>query len=85
MKTILVPTEDDDAMASALETALILARRCDSYIERFALRWKIAEFVSADMMGALMMATNSPLSADPLSADPFLHKDVNYDAVKDFV
>jgi tripartite-type tricarboxylate transporter receptor subunit TctC len=26
------------------------------------------------------MATNSPLSADP-----FLHKDVNYDAVKDFV
>ena len=28
----------------------------------------------------LLMATNSPLSADP-----FLHKDVNYDAVKDFV
>jgi tripartite-type tricarboxylate transporter receptor subunit TctC len=27
----------------------------------------------------LLMATNSPLSADP-----FLHKDVNYDAVKDF-
>jgi tripartite-type tricarboxylate transporter receptor subunit TctC len=28
----------------------------------------------------LLMATNSPLSADP-----YLHKDVNYDAVKDFV
>jgi len=28
----------------------------------------------------LLMATNSPLSADP-----FLHKDVNYDPVKDFV
>src|SRR5262249_10915924 len=27
----------------------------------------------------LMMATNSPLSADP-----YLHKDVNYDPVKDF-
>jgi putative tricarboxylic transport membrane protein len=27
----------------------------------------------------ILMATNSPLSADP-----FLHKDVNYDAVKDF-
>jgi len=27
----------------------------------------------------LLMATNSPLSADP-----FLHKDINYDAVKDF-
>ena len=27
----------------------------------------------------ILMATNSPLSADP-----FLHKDINYDAVKDF-
>src|SRR5579862_513942 len=28
----------------------------------------------------LLMATNSPLSADP-----FLHKDINYDAIKDFM
>jgi tripartite-type tricarboxylate transporter receptor subunit TctC len=28
----------------------------------------------------LLMGTNSPLSADP-----FLHKDINYDAIKDFV
>src|SRR5262249_36122631 len=56
MKTILVPTEDDhDAMSSALESALILARRCDSYIEGFALRWKISEFVSADMMGGIVV------------------------------
>jgi nucleotide-binding universal stress UspA family protein len=55
MKTILVPTEDDDAMSSVLETALILARRCDSYIEGFALRWKFAEFVSADMMGGIVV------------------------------
>jgi len=32
-----------------------LARRCDSYIEGFALRWKIAEFVSADMMGGIVV------------------------------
>jgi len=51
----LVPTEDDDAMSSALESALILARRCDSYIEGFALRWKFAEFVSADMMGGIVV------------------------------
>jgi len=31
MKTILVPTEDNYAMGSALEGALILGRRCDSY------------------------------------------------------
>jgi nucleotide-binding universal stress UspA family protein len=48
MKTILVPTKDDKAMGSALKTALILARRCDSYIEGFALRWEIAEFTEAD-------------------------------------
>src|SRR5215468_8008519 len=48
MKTILVPTRDDGAMSSALETALILARRCDSYIGGFALRWEIAKFTEAD-------------------------------------
>jgi nucleotide-binding universal stress UspA family protein len=53
MKTILVPVDDDEAMSSALETALILARRCHSYIEGFALRWKIADFVSIGMMGGV--------------------------------
>ena len=48
MKTILVPIEDVNAIGSALETALILARRCDSYIEGFALRWEIAKFTEAD-------------------------------------
>jgi nucleotide-binding universal stress UspA family protein len=48
MKTILVPTENDDAMRSALETALQLARRCDAYIEGFALRWDISRLVAID-------------------------------------
>src|SRR5262245_5666578 len=55
MKTILVPTDDHDAMSSALETALILARRCDSYIEGFALRSKVTEFTAAAMMGAVVV------------------------------
>ena len=50
MKTILVPTENHGAMRSALQTALHLARRCDSYIEGFALRWSINEFTGVDMM-----------------------------------
>src|SRR6516165_6220482 len=58
MKTILVPTEDDNAMGSALETALILARRCDSYIEGFALRSKVTEFTTAAMMGAVVFKTD---------------------------
>src|SRR5262249_714647 len=48
MKTILVPTENDNAMRSALETALHLARRCNSYIEGFALRRDVSELVGVD-------------------------------------
>ena len=53
MKTILVPTENDDAMRSALETALLLARRYDSYIEGFALRWRVNDLTGVDMMAGL--------------------------------
>jgi len=51
MKTILVPTEHYDSMRPTLETALLLARRCDSYVEGFALRFGISEFVAVDMAG----------------------------------
>jgi nucleotide-binding universal stress UspA family protein len=54
MKTILVPMEYHDAMQSALETALLLGRRCDSYIEGFALRWAINEFLVGDVMGGVV-------------------------------
>ena len=57
MKTILVPTENHDAMRSALETALLLARRYDSYIEGFALRWSINQIVGGDIAGGLPVAT----------------------------
>ena len=52
MKTILVPMENHDAMHSALETALLLARRSNSYIEGFALRWPVIEFAGGvDILG----------------------------------
>ena len=57
MKTILVPMENHDAMQSALETALLLGRRCDSYIEGFALRWSINEFMVGDVMGGMPLET----------------------------
>jgi hypothetical protein len=59
MKTILVPTENHDAMRSTLETALLVARRCDSYIEGFALRWGIQEFIGGDIAGGLPIETFS--------------------------
>jgi nucleotide-binding universal stress UspA family protein len=54
MRSILVPTEHDEVMDAALETALLLGRRCDSYIEGFALRWGTREFAGADIMGGVM-------------------------------
>jgi nucleotide-binding universal stress UspA family protein len=53
MKTILVPAEKHEAMQSALETALLLARRYDSYIEGFVLPWVITEFLIGDVMGSI--------------------------------
>ena len=57
MKTILVPMENRDAQQSALETALLLARPCGSYIEGFALKWEINEFSGGDIAGAFPLAT----------------------------
>lgn len=50
MKTILIPMENQD-VRSVLETALLLARRCDSYMEGFALQWQINGVFGADLLG----------------------------------
>ena len=48
-RTILVPVEQHDLMNSTLETALLLARKFDSYIEGFALRVAIpAAYATVD-------------------------------------
>jgi nucleotide-binding universal stress UspA family protein len=64
MKTILVPTESHEAMRSALSTALALARRFDSYIEGFALRFRVNEFIAVDMAGAIPLETLREESLD---------------------
>ena len=46
MKTILIPSAQRNSMSAALQTALLLARRFDSYIEGFALQSRISEFVA---------------------------------------
>ena len=53
MKTILIPTERQESMSSALQTALLLARRFDSYIEGFALQPAISQFLAVDMGGSV--------------------------------
>ena len=54
MKTILVPMENSEVMQSALETALLLGRRNNAYIEGFALRWPII-VAGLEMMGGLAL------------------------------
>ena len=53
MKTILVPMEPHEGMTAVLETALLLARKCGSYIEGFPLRFGISEFVAVDPAGSI--------------------------------
>jgi len=48
MKTILVPTEQHDLLTSTLQTALLLARKFDSYIEGFALFPAMIELYALD-------------------------------------
>ena len=49
-RTILVPIEEHDSIKATLETALLLARKFDSYIEGFALRVAIpAAYAVADV------------------------------------
>ena len=66
MKTILVPTESHDAMRSTLMTALLMARRFDSYVEGFALRFRVNEFVAVDMAGAIPLESLREESLDEL-------------------
>jgi hypothetical protein len=49
MKTILIPAERGESMSSALHSALLLARRFDSYIEGFALQPGISQLLAVDM------------------------------------
>jgi nucleotide-binding universal stress UspA family protein len=49
MKTILVPTQNVASMKSALEVAVLLARRTGAYIEGFALRIAIPPYVVAEL------------------------------------
>jgi nucleotide-binding universal stress UspA family protein len=57
MKTILVPTQNIAAMKSALELAVLLARRTGAYIEGFPLRVAIPPYVVAELTAGFTMDT----------------------------
>jgi len=55
MKTILVPTEHNSSMESALGTALLLAQKFGACIEGFPLRPAVADLVAMDPDSGLTM------------------------------
>jgi nucleotide-binding universal stress UspA family protein len=59
MKTILVPTQNIPAINSALEVAMLLARRTGAYLEGFPLRVAIPPYVVAELTAGFTMAAYS--------------------------
>ncbi|MEJ2624405.1 MAG: universal stress protein [Pseudolabrys sp.] len=55
MKTILVPTEDHDAMQAVLETAWLTAKTFDSYMEGFAVRPMAGTYVTLEPVSSLAL------------------------------
>ena len=55
MRTILVPTQHIATMKSALEMAVLLARRTGAYVEGFPLRTVIPPYVVAELTAGLSM------------------------------
>jgi nucleotide-binding universal stress UspA family protein len=56
MKTILIPTEDHDAMGAVLEGARLIAQTFGSYMEGFAVRPSAASYVSIEPVSNLALS-----------------------------
>lgn len=56
MKTILIPTEDHDAMAAVLEAARLVARAFDGYMEGVAVRPSPATYVTVEPLSSLAIS-----------------------------
>jgi nucleotide-binding universal stress UspA family protein len=56
MKTILIPTEDHDAMPAVFEAARLIARQFDSYMEGFAVRPALGTYVTVEPVSSLAIS-----------------------------
>jgi nucleotide-binding universal stress UspA family protein len=56
MKTILIPTEDHDAMPAVLEGARLMAQVFDSYMEGFAVRPSPGTYVTVEPVSSLAIS-----------------------------
>jgi nucleotide-binding universal stress UspA family protein len=56
MKTILIPTEEHDAMPAVLEAATLVARTFDSYMEGFAVHPTAGTYVAVEPVSSLAIS-----------------------------
>jgi nucleotide-binding universal stress UspA family protein len=56
MKTILIPSEDHDAMAAVLEAARLIAQQFDSYMEGFAVRPSMGTYVTVEPVSGIAIS-----------------------------
>jgi len=56
MKTMLIPTEDHDAMPAVLEGARLIARTFDAYMEGFAVRPSPGTYVTVEPVSSLAIS-----------------------------
>src|SRR5664279_4212176 len=56
MKTILIPTEDHDAMPAVLEAARLVARQFDGYMEGFAVRPSPSTYMTVEPVSSLAIS-----------------------------
>lgn len=56
MKTVLIPTEDHDAMPAVLEAARLVARMFDGYMEGFAVHPTAATYVAVEPVSSLAIS-----------------------------
>jgi nucleotide-binding universal stress UspA family protein len=66
MKTFLVPTEPHESMQSVLVTALLAQQRCGGYLEGFALRPAVPDYVPIDMVSGLAWHVDEEADRDAM-------------------
>ena len=75
MKTILIPTEDHDAMPAVLEGARLIARTFDGYMEGFAVRPSPGTYVTVEPVSSLAISGVFEADTAKVKADfeKFMH------------
>lgn len=68
MRNLLVPVAHHDLMPSVLRTGLLVAQRFGSYMEGFALRPALAEYVPVDVVGGLTWITSEGIDEGDTAA-----------------